>query len=176
MAAVWLGILSLGGFSPPKHAWNKHAITSICCTSCRFWSLSIKPPSQHINWTELNLNSQHVQTTENVYTTQTLNSPFVGINVARISDLFADSQWQSAVANWPARRNHAVDRAWPVINWRSSIGARRCCQLSWPTTVQFITRWASLSRAKSITRLTIDMPWRNCRSLGQRTRGKYPYF
>ena len=35
---------------------------------------------------------------------------------------------------------------------RSSVGARRCCQLSWPTTVQFITLWASyLSWAKSIT-------------------------
>ena len=58
----------------------------------------------------------------------------------------------SAVANWPVRRNSAVDRAWRSL-WsssrnrlqRSSVGAWRHCQLSCPSTAQFITLWASTS-------------------------------
>ena len=48
------------------------------------------------------------------------------------------------------------------LQW-SSVGARRYCQPSRPTTVQFITLRASspFSRAKLIARSTIDMPWRN---------------
>ena len=44
-----------------------------------------------------------------------------------------------AVANWHARQNRAVDRAW---QW-SSVIAWRYYQLSWPTTVQFSTLWTS---------------------------------
>jgi len=66
------------------------------------------------------------------------------------------------------------------VQW-SSVGARRYCQPSRPTTVHFITLRASspFSRAKLTARSTIDMPWRNFPSPEFRQksfRGKYPYF
>ena len=56
------------------------------------------------------------------------------------------------------------------LQW-SSVGARRYCQLSRPTT-------AHLSRAKLIARLTIDMPWRNFLSpeFGAKYQSEVPLF
>ena len=59
-----------------------------------------------------------------------------------------DSDWEStveqqlsAVADEPARRNRAVY----ITMIKTEVHRRRYCQLSWPTTLQFITLWASNS-------------------------------
>jgi len=47
------------------------------------------------------------------------------------------------------------------LQW-SSVAARRCYQLSWPTTIQFSTLWASIFVELSWQHAsTIDMLWRN---------------
>jgi len=62
---------------------------------------------------------------------------------------------------------------------RSSVGARMYYQLSWPTTVQFITLWASTflelswQHASAIDTLCETF---EVQSSEQSSRGKYPYF
>ena len=62
---------------------------------------------------------------------------------------------------------------------RSSVGARRCCQLSWPTSVQFITLWASTFLELSRYHVsTIDMRKHNCLSpqFGRNFQSEIPLF
>ena len=57
-----------------------------------------------------------------------------------------------------------------VINYQLTVQARRYRQLSWPTTVEFVTLWAStfvqLSNVDAVFKF---------QSLGQSSRGKYLY-
>ena len=62
----------------------------------------------------------------------------------------------SAVANWPAQRNRAVDRAWRSL-WQTTVVERRSYyQLSCPMTVQFIKLWASTF---------LELSWKHVRRL-----------
>ena len=73
----------------------------------------------------------------------------------------------SAVANRPARLSCCRQSLTITCDklQRSTLGARSYCQLSWPTTVQFITLWVSTVLDLSWQHAsTIDMIWRNFQS------------
>ena len=90
----------------------------------------------------------------------------------------------SAVANWPARQNHAVDRAWRSLLQTAVVERRKsevlmCYQLSLPDDGPvYHALSVHRSRAKLITRSTIDMPWRNFLSpeFGAKFQREVPLF
>jgi len=70
----------------------------------------------------------------------------------------------SAVGNWPARQNRAVDRTWRSLRETTMVEHRSSEVSSTQLTDDdpvYHTLSVHLSRAKLIARLEIDMPWRS---------------
>ena len=105
---------------------------------------STMPPSPHVGWVQWHCDGLGPTMTEMKTTRTTLHFILTTLNPTKNRTRIMHLQ-APAVTNWPVRLYHAVDRAWRSHDkqqW-SSVGARRYYRLSWPTTAQFITLWAS---------------------------------